>query len=85
MPSDAILEQVLRDKVAAVFESGDMEELTVKRVRLAVEKTLGLEEGFFKGSPEWKTRSDQIIKDEVVRPEFFSSSALREPLLVGNY
>lgn len=68
-PSDAVLEQALRDEVAAVFKSGNMEELTVKRVRLATEKKLGLEEGFFKTTGDWKTRSDEIIKDEVVRPQ----------------
>lgn len=67
VPSDAVLEQALRDEVATVFKSGNMEELTVKRVRLATEKKLGIEEGFFKTTGDWKTRSDQIIKDEVVR------------------
>lgn len=69
VPSDAVLEQALRDEVAVIFKSGNMEELTVKRVRLAAEKKLGLEEGFFKTKGDWKTRSDQIIKDEVVRPQ----------------
>ena len=68
-PSDAALEQALRDEVAKIFKSGNMEELTVKRVRLATEKKLGIEEGFFKNTGDWKTRSDQIIKDEVVRPQ----------------
>lgn len=67
VPSDAALEQALRNEVAAIFKSGNMEELTVKRVRLAAEKKLGVEEGFFKTTDDWKTRSDQIIKDEVVR------------------
>lgn len=66
-PSDKALEQGLRDEVAGIFKSGKMEELTVKRVRLAVEKNLGLTEGFLKTSGDWKTRSEQIIKDEVVR------------------
>lgn len=69
VPSDAVLERALRDEVAVIFKSGNMEELTVKRVRLAAEKKLGLEEGFFKTKGDWKTRSDQIIKDEVVRPQ----------------
>ncbi|KAJ5161086.1 hypothetical protein N7492_006478 [Penicillium capsulatum] len=64
-PSDKALERGLRDEVAGIYKSGKMDELTVKRVRLAVEKALGLTEGFFKTTGDWKTRSDQIIKDEV--------------------
>lgn len=66
VPSDDVLEKALRDTVAKIYKSGNMEELTVKRVRMAAEKVLGVEEGFFKGSSIWKSKSDQIIKDEVV-------------------
>lgn len=66
-PSDARLEKALRNTVANIFRTGKLEELTVKRVRLATETALGLEEGFFKAHEEWKTRSDRIIKDEAVR------------------
>ena len=65
-PSDRTLTQALRDVVAGIFKSGKMEELTVKRVRLAAEKKLGIEEGFFKDDGDWKKRSDQIIKEEAV-------------------
>ncbi|KAF4200961.1 hypothetical protein CNMCM8927_002256 [Aspergillus lentulus] len=64
-PSDDALEKALRDSVAKIYQSGKMEELTVKRVRLAAERALGLEEGFFKGDSAWKSKSDQVIKDEV--------------------
>ncbi|KAJ5372509.1 hypothetical protein N7517_004515 [Penicillium concentricum] len=64
-PSDQVLERSLRDQVAAIFKSGNMEELTVKRVRLAAEATLGLTEGYFKSTSDWKARSENIIKDEV--------------------
>ncbi|KAL4810117.1 hypothetical protein BDV18DRAFT_130315 [Aspergillus unguis] len=64
-PSDKQLESALRKTVADIFKTGKTEELTVKRVRLAAEKTLQIEEGFFKSNADWKTRSDQIIKDEV--------------------
>ncbi|RLL94942.1 hypothetical protein CFD26_105305 [Aspergillus turcosus] len=64
-PSDEALEKALRDAVAKIYRSGKMEELTVKRVRLAAERALGLEEGFFKGDSAWKSKSDQVIKDEV--------------------
>ncbi|KAJ5652062.1 hypothetical protein N7507_009488 [Penicillium longicatenatum] len=63
--SDKQLEQGLRDEVAGIFKSGNMEELTVKRVRLAAEKKLGLAEGYFKTTGDWKARSEQIIKAEV--------------------
>lgn len=65
-PSDQALEKALRDQVAAIFKSGNMEELTVKRVRLATEDTLGLTAGYFKSTGDWKARSENIIKDEVV-------------------
>ncbi|CAG8894056.1 unnamed protein product [Penicillium nalgiovense] len=66
IPSDQTLEKSLRDQVAAIFKSGNMEELTVKRVRLAAEDTLGLTEGYFKSTGDWKARSENVIKDEVV-------------------
>ncbi|GAD99419.1 transcriptional regulator, putative [Paecilomyces variotii No. 5] len=65
IPSDEKLERGLRNTVADIFKKGNLDELTVKRVRLATEKALGLEEGFFKGDVRWKTKSDEIIKDEV--------------------
>lgn len=65
-PSDKELERTLRDTVAEIFKSGKTEELTVKRVRLAAEKALHIEEGFFRSNGDWKGKSDQIIKDEVV-------------------
>ncbi|KAL4980624.1 hypothetical protein BDW66DRAFT_124422 [Aspergillus desertorum] len=64
-PSDRGLERALRETVARIFKTGKMEELTVKRVRLAAEQTLQLEEGFFKSTGDWKARSEKIIKDEV--------------------
>jgi hypothetical protein len=70
LPSDDRLEKALRNTVANIFRTGKLDELTVKRVRLATETALGLEEGFFKAHEEWKTRSDQIIKDEAVRDAF---------------
>ncbi|GKZ23090.1 hypothetical protein AbraIFM66951_004841 [Aspergillus brasiliensis] len=68
-PTDGALEQALRDAVTKVYKSGKMEELTVKRVRLAAEKALQLEEGFYKTQGDWKTRSEQIIKDQVEEEE----------------
>lgn len=66
IPSDDVLEKGLRDIVAGIFNKGNLEELTVKRVRSATEKALSLEEGFYKNDEVWKARSDQIIKQEAV-------------------
>ena len=67
-PSDEKLEEGLRKTVAEIFETGNMEQLTVKRVRSATEQALGLDDGFFKTDPDWKSRSDRIIRQEAVRP-----------------
>ncbi|KAL2827087.1 hypothetical protein BJY01DRAFT_229407, partial [Aspergillus pseudoustus] len=64
-PSDKQIEKGLRDAVAKIYKTGRMEELTVKRVRLATEKAMQLEEGFFKANGEWKAQSEQIIRNEV--------------------
>lgn len=66
-PADEALEKGLRDAVSQVFKTGNMERLTVKRVRSATEQALSLEDGFFKGHGDWKGRSDEIIKHEAVR------------------
>lgn len=71
LPSTAKMEKALRDAVAGVFRARNMDELTVKRMRMAAEKTLGLEEGFFKRDAEWKGESERIIKDEVVSLDTF--------------
>lgn len=65
-PSDDDLERALRETVANIFKTGKTDELTVKRVRSAAENSLKVEEGFFKSNADWKARSDQVIKDEVV-------------------
>ena len=67
IPSDATLEKALRDAVGEVYRGGNRENLTVKRMRLAAEKALDLQEGFFKGDATWKVESERIIKDEAVR------------------
>ncbi|MCJ1399309.1 hypothetical protein MMC11_002511 [Xylographa trunciseda] len=62
-PSVKLLEQSLRNAVRDVYKRGDLEELTVKRMRKAVEENLKLSEDFFK-SPAWKGKSKQIIEEE---------------------
>ena len=65
-PSDDAIEKALRGNVAAIFKSGSLYELTVRRMRTEAEKILGLDEGFLKADTQWKAKSDHIIKDEVV-------------------
>lgn len=65
-PSDRELEVALRHAVQVVYQTGDLEQLTVKRMRKATEEELELPEGFFKEST-WKDRSKAIIENEVVR------------------
>jgi len=64
-PSDKVLERALRHAVQVVYRKGNLEELTVKRMRKAAEEELDLQEGFFK-EPEWKDRSKAIIETEAV-------------------
>lgn len=65
-PSDATLEQALRHAVQNVYKSGDLEQLTVKRLRKAAEEDLDLQAGFFKQGAAWKEKSKAIIESEVV-------------------
>ena len=66
-PSAAVLEQALRNAVEEVYRSGDLDNLTVKRIRKAVEADLDLQDDFFKNDPEWKEKSKIIIQSKVVR------------------
>lgn len=59
------LENALRAKVQQIFRLGNLDELTVKRVRRAVETELGLEVDHFKDEV-WRGRSKSIIESEVV-------------------
>jgi hypothetical protein len=61
-PSSSALVAQLKKSVKNIFDT-DREQLSVKKVRSAVE--LDLESGFFL-SPEWKDKSKQIIKEHVV-------------------
>ncbi|KLJ10854.1 hypothetical protein EMPG_13794 [Blastomyces silverae] len=69
IPSDDVLEKGLRDTVAAIFKKGNLEQLTVKRVRATTEKALTLDEGFYKNDEVWKAKSDRIIKQEAEKQE----------------
>ena len=64
-PDANILEQELRQVVVRIFESGNLEELTVNGVRNAAQDSLGLRKGFFRAA-DWKDKSKAIIENEVV-------------------
>lgn len=68
-PTKVTLEQALRHAVQRVCRDGNLEDLTVKRIRIAAEQDLGLEDGFYKSDPKWKEESKTIIQSEVVRIE----------------
>lgn len=63
---DLDLENALRAKVQQIFRLGNLDELTIKRVRRAVEIEFGLEVDHLKDE-EWRERSKSIIESEVVR------------------
>lgn len=66
-PSEVVLEQALRNAVREVYRSGDLDQLTVKRIRKFVETDLDLQDDFFKNDPAWKGKSRNLIQSEVVR------------------
>ena len=66
-PSDAKLESALREAVQDVYKTGNLEELTIRRIRKTVEEWLGLDEGFFKTDAVWKDQSKVVVQLEVVR------------------
>ena len=65
-PTDATLEQALRNAVQKVYKKGNTDDLTVRRIRKAVEEDLDLQDGFFKNDPIWNTKSKSVIQSEVV-------------------
>jgi hypothetical protein len=66
LPSNAKIEQGLRKVIARFFQSGDLENLTLKRVRKATEDELDLPEDFFRVNDAWKEKSKVFITAEVV-------------------
>ncbi|KAF6219406.1 hypothetical protein HO133_005232 [Letharia lupina] len=64
-PSEVVLEQALRNAVREVYRSGDLDQLTVKRIRKFVETDLDLQDDFFKNDPAWKGKSRNLIQSEV--------------------
>ena len=66
-PPDATLEQALRHFVQLLYQSGNLEDLTIRRIRKSVEENLNLQENFFKTDAKWKEKSKMVIESEVVR------------------
>ena len=66
-PADATLEQALRKAVQQIYKSGDLENLTIRRLRKVAEEDLDLDDDFFKIDPIWKEKSKNVIQAEVVR------------------
>ncbi|KAI9801641.1 MAG: hypothetical protein M1833_002323 [Piccolia ochrophora] len=67
IPSDSVLTNALQQAVGRVFDSGQLDNLTVKRVRATVESTLHLPTDYFKNRSIWKDRSKDVILEEVDR------------------
>ena len=65
-PPSPKLEKGLRNEVRVIWDTGNHDGLTVKRVRKATEERMNLPEDFFKNHGSWKGRSDRIIKGYVV-------------------
>ena len=64
--SNAWLEKALRSAVRDVYREGNLEDLTVKRVRKATERLHNMSEDFFKSHTYWKQKSKDVIQSEVV-------------------
>ncbi|KAK8183177.1 hypothetical protein HDK77DRAFT_303742 [Phyllosticta capitalensis] len=64
-PPSPKLEKGLRNEVRVIWDTGNHDGLTVKRVRKATEERMNLPEDFFKNHGSWKGRSDRIIKGYV--------------------
>jgi len=64
VPSDSRIDRALRDVVAALFKAGDLENLTVKRVRKSVEQQLALPADYFKSHDVWADKSKRVITEE---------------------
>ena len=64
VPPDHQLEQSLRREVVRATKVGD--DVTIRKIRTASEKKLGLPDGFYKGHESWKEKSKEIVQDQIV-------------------
>lgn len=73
-PTTTALIKALEAEVTRVWKV-DQDNLTVRRVRDAVEQNLDLDSGFFQDA-KWKDKSKEVIKAKVVRGSFIRSMHL---------
>lgn len=64
IPPDFELENSLRREVNRATKND--EEITLKSIRTASEKKLGLPENFYKDHGVWKSKSKTIVHDQIV-------------------
>jgi hypothetical protein len=65
-PAPVAIESTIRDIISELYRTNKLEELTVKRVRIAAEQELSLDPGWFKTHEVWKDRSKKFIEEEAV-------------------
>lgn len=74
IPPDFELENSLRREVNRATAAA--EDITLKIIRTASEKRLGLPEGFYRDHPVWKGKSKTIVHDQVVSSGSTNTSIL---------
>lgn len=67
VPPDDELENSLRREVVRAQAKGE-EDFTLRQIRAASEKKLGLSDGFYKNHAAWKDRSKEVVSDQIVCP-----------------
>jgi hypothetical protein len=65
-PAPVAIESTIRDIISELYHTKKLDELTVKRVRIAAEQELSLDPGWFKTHEVWKDRSKKFIEEEAV-------------------
>lgn len=65
VPPDDELEQSLRREVVQAAKANN--DFTLRQIREASEKSLGLPVGFYKGHESWNAKSKEIVRDQIVR------------------
>jgi hypothetical protein len=77
-PASSEIEHTFRRIVRELCHAGDLENLTVKRVRSTAEERLGLPAGFFRQESSWKERSKRFIEAEAVSHLLYPLSSDRK-------
>lgn len=60
---EATLTKTIEDIVVLLYQKAQYEDLTVKRVRARAEKQLDLPQNYLKTNPQWKPKSEKLIKN----------------------